>query len=303
MKLNRLIGILSILLQQQKVTAPFLAEKFEVSRRTINRDVEDLCKAGIPIVTTQGQNGGISIMDGYRMDRTLLTSADMQSILAGLRSLDSISGTNRYQQLMEKLSAGNSSVLTANHHIMINLAMWNKSALAPKIELLQSAIEHRQTIRFDYYSPTGDSHRVIEPYVLVFQWSSWYVWGYCLEKQDLRLFRLTRMAELKATGQSYLPRPVSPPALSTENVFPVAFHVSVRFLPSMKWRLMDEFGADSFKEQEDGTLLFSFGFTNQQNLFSWLLSCGTQAELLEPKELREALFALTKEINQKYCDS
>lgn len=92
MKIDRLIGILSILLQQEKVTAPYLAEKFEVSRRTINRDIEDICKAGIPVVTSQGQNGGISIMDGYRMDKTLLTSSDMQAILAGLKSLDSVSG-------------------------------------------------------------------------------------------------------------------------------------------------------------------------------------------------------------------
>ena len=88
MKIDRLIGILSILLQQEKVTAPYLADKFEVSRRTINRDIEDICKAGTPVVTSQGQNGGISIMDGYRMDKTLLTSSDMQAILAGLKSLE-----------------------------------------------------------------------------------------------------------------------------------------------------------------------------------------------------------------------
>lgn len=111
MKIDRLIGILSVLLQKDRVTAPYLAEKFEVSRRTINRDIEALCKAGIPIVTAQGQHGGISIMEGYRMDRTLLTSADMQAILAGLRSLDSVSGTSRYQQLMEKLSVGSPDIL------------------------------------------------------------------------------------------------------------------------------------------------------------------------------------------------
>ena len=88
MKIDRLIGILSILLQEEKTTAPELAERFEVSRRTINRDIEDLCKAGIPIKTAQGTGGGISIMDGYRMDRTILSSKDMQMILAGLRSLD-----------------------------------------------------------------------------------------------------------------------------------------------------------------------------------------------------------------------
>ena len=96
MKIDRQIGILAILLQKQMVTAPYLAEKFEVSRRTINRDIEDLCKAGIPIVTQQGIYGGISIVEDYKVDKTLFTQAEMQDILAGLRSLDSVNGTNRY---------------------------------------------------------------------------------------------------------------------------------------------------------------------------------------------------------------
>ena len=106
MKIDRMIGILSILLQEEKTTAPKLAERFEVSKRTINRDIEALCKAGVPIRTSQGAGGGISIMEGYRMDRTILTSKDMQMILAGLRSLDSVSGSSYYGQLMEKIQAG-----------------------------------------------------------------------------------------------------------------------------------------------------------------------------------------------------
>lgn len=93
MKTDRLIGILSILLQKDMVTAPYLAEHFEVSRRTIHRDIESLCKAGIPIATRQGTNGGISIMEDYKIDRTVLTTTEMQDILVGLRSLDSINGT------------------------------------------------------------------------------------------------------------------------------------------------------------------------------------------------------------------
>src|SRR5699024_8394827 len=103
MKMDRLIGILSILLQREKVTAPELAAQFEVSRRTIQRDIESLCRAGIPIATAQGAGGGISIMEGYRVDRTVLTAPEMQAILAGLRSLDSVSGTRRYAQLMETI--------------------------------------------------------------------------------------------------------------------------------------------------------------------------------------------------------
>ena len=117
MKLDRMIGILSVLLQKENTTAPELAEKFEVSRRTINRDIESLCKAGIPIQTIQGSGGGIRIMEGYRMDRTLLTSKDMQIILAGIRSMDSVSGSNYYGQLMEKLKAGSSELISAGDSI------------------------------------------------------------------------------------------------------------------------------------------------------------------------------------------
>jgi Predicted transcriptional regulator len=113
MKLDRLIAILSVLLNQEQSTAPELAKRFEVSRRTINRDIEALNQAGIPIVTQQGVGGGIRIMDGFRMDRTALTSREMQAILSGLRSLDSVSGTGQYRQLMEKISPGSSGLLPA----------------------------------------------------------------------------------------------------------------------------------------------------------------------------------------------
>ena len=122
MKIDRLIGILSVLLQKEKVTAPELASRFEVSRRTINRDIEDLCMAGIPVVTEQGRDGGISILENFRLDRTVLTRAEMQDILAGLRSLDSVNGTNRYGQLMEKLSKGSSDFLTGNQSVLIDLS-------------------------------------------------------------------------------------------------------------------------------------------------------------------------------------
>lgn len=139
MKIDRLIGILSILLQREKVTAPYLAEKFEVSRRTINRDIEDICKAGIPLVTSRGPGGGISIMEGYRMDRTLITSGEMEAILVGLRSLDSVSGSARYRLLMDKLAPGKQDMISSS--ILINLSSWYRQSLAPKIHLIQEAIE------------------------------------------------------------------------------------------------------------------------------------------------------------------
>ena len=198
MKLDRLIGILSILLQQEKITAPELADRFEVSRRTIQRDIESLCRAGIPIATAQGSGGGISILEGYRVDRTLLTAPEMQGILAGLRSLDSVSGTRRYAQLMEKLCAGAGTLVPGSAELLIDLSSWYKDSLAPKIELIQGAIRQRRTVRFCYFSPKGESRRTVEPYYLVFHWSAWYLWGRCQTREDYRLFKLNRMTELAA---------------------------------------------------------------------------------------------------------
>ena len=300
MKIDRLIGILSILLQQEKITAPYLAERFEVSRRTINRDIEDLCKAGISLVTTQGQNGGISIMEGYRLNRTLLTSSDMQAILTGLRSLDSVSGTNKYQQLMDKLAVNNATTLSSNNHILIDLSSYYKNSLAPKIEQIQNAIENKEYIWFEYYAPGGESVRKIEPYLLIFQWASWYVWGYCTEKEDYRTFKLNRMLHLKVLPDTFAKRDIPKYEVSVEHVFAQNIFVKAMFEPDMKWRLIEEYGVDSFTVQTDGRLLFGFGFYDEEYLFTWLLSFGDKVELLEPNELREEFAGLADRIKKKY---
>lgn len=299
MKMERLIGILSILLQREKVTAPELAERFEVSRRTIQRDIESLCRAGIPISTAQGTGGGISIMEGYRMDRTLLTAPEMQAILAGLRSLDSVSGTRRYSQLMEKLSAGAGALVPGGAHMLIDLSSWYKTSLPPKIELIQWAIEQRRSIRFAYFSPKGESARTVEPYYLVFHWSTWYVWGWCRSREDFRLFKLNRMTEL-SSGEAFEPRPAPLPALEPERIFPAKYQVTVLFDPACRWRLVEEYGMDRFTVEPDGRLRFAWGFPDADSVLSWVLTFGDKAELLEPKELRQELGALTATLADRY---
>lgn len=289
MRINRLIGILSVLLQREKVTAPELAEHFEVSRRTISRDIEELCKAGIPILTIQGQGGGITIMDGYRIDRTLLTGKEMQDILAGLRSLDSVNGTNRYVQLMEKLSAGSSDLLAGNQSVLIDLSSWHKNALASKIEMIRNAIEYKMEMDFCYYSPKGESNRQIEPYYLIFKWYSWYVWGWCKTRQDFRLFKLNRMEEVTFRGRIFEGRDCPLPDLSDNKVFPGEIEVKALFKPECKWRLVEEYGAGCFTEQEDGRLLFQSNYTNKDYLIDWLFSFRDGVELLAPEEIRKEI--------------
>lgn len=300
MKIDRLIGILSILLQRETVTAPYLAERFEVSRRTINRDIEDLCKAGIPIITKQGADGGISIMENYKIERTLLTSTEMKDILAGLRSLDSVNGTNRYGQLMEKLFVGSSDFMEGGQSVLIDLSSWYKDSLAPKIEQIRYAIDSRRELDFFYYSPGGESVRTIEPYYLIFRWSSWYVWGWCKYREDFRLFKLNRMDGMKLSEQTFPGREVPLPDLNDEQIFPGGIRVKALFEADCKWRLVEEFGKECFEEREDGKLLFHADYTNRENLLTWLMTFRNKAELLEPEYLREELKQALREMLDRY---
>ena len=302
MKIERLIGILSVLLQREKTTAPELAERFEVSRRTINRDIEDLCRAGIPIRTSQGTGGGISIMDGYRMDRTILTSKDMQMILAGLRSLDSVSGSSYYGQLMEKIQAGSSSFISGRDSILIDLSSWYRESLTPKIETIQDAIGDRHLVRFQYFSPSGDSERTVEPYYLVFHWSNWYLWGWCRDRKAFRLFKLNRMDSVQKTEEIFECREAPMPDLSNEKIFPGKIRVKALFEADQKWRLVEDFGPECFVERDDGRLLFTADYTDLESLVTWLMTFGDKVEVLEPKEAREAIARMAKRMAMLYKD-
>ena len=240
-------------------------------------------------MTMQGAKGGISIMENYKMEKTLLTNREMQDILAGLRSLDSINGTNRYGQLMEKLMAGSSDFMTGNQSVLIDLSSWYKDSLAPKIELIRDGIDRGVLLEFHYYSPKGITERKIEPYYLIFRWSSWYVWGWCAERKDFRLFKLNRMDRLVLSGKTFCKRAVPLPNLNAEQIFPGGIQVKAVFEPECRWRLVEEFGFDCFEEQPDGRLLFQADYTNKENLMTWLMTFRDRMVLLEPEELREEL--------------
>lgn len=298
MAVDRLIGILAVLLREERVTAGQLADRFEVSVRTVRRDIDRLCRAGIPLRTERGSGGGVSIMEGYDLDRTLLTDADRGAILAGLRSLDSVSGTGYYRQLMEKLPPAAESA--GDDCVVIDLASWYGPALAPRLAELKEACAGRRVVTFRYCAPGGESFRTVEPNKLVFRWSSWYLHGWCRDREDWRLFKLGRMLSLETLEETFSPRPAPWPITPAEQVYPGRLQAAVRFAPSARWRLVDEYGADSFQVQPDGGLLFERSFPGQEELVRWALSFGDAAEILSPAGARRALADLGKKIWEKY---
>ena len=288
MKIDRLIGIITLLLQNEKMTAPQLATRFEVSRRTIHRDIEVLCKAGIPLITTQGVDGGISIMDSYKMDKTLLTDTDLQAIITGLTSLDSVSEDLKYRNIIDKFLAHKEHSCTFNT-IMIDLSSHYKSTLAPQIKLINESIQNHTHIIFQYFNKNGKQQIILHPYLIVFKWSNWYVFGYCLEHAQFRLYKLNRITDLQCTNTPFEWIEIPSESLNFDNYFTNEIHAIIYFESSQKYRLIEEYGINSFSEMPDGRLCFSFPFTNPDYLISWVLSFGAHAELIEPQALRPLL--------------
>lgn len=302
MKIDRLLGILTILLQNQKVTAPWLADKFEVSRRTIGRDIDALCQAGIPVITLQGGGGGISIADGFKLDKSVLTSDELSGILAALKGIGTVSDKSQIERTLDKLGACKDAVISLQEPIIIDLASHYKGVLTPKIKLVKQAVLEHHLIEFDYYYEKGCTHRLIEPYFVIFQWSAWYVFGYCLDRQDWRLFKLTRLWELRLCAENYLVRDIPEEKRDFNTNFPDDKKLLAQFNPSVKYQLIEEFGFDSFTEGADGLLTAEIGYTRREYIIRWILGFGNKVKVLAPTDITEEIKIIAEEIAKSYRD-
>lgn len=285
MKIDRLIGIITTLQQKKSVTAPYLAEKFEVSRRTINRDIEDICKAGIPIITTQGANGGISIMDGFSLDTTIFTEQELTAIFTGLKTLDSVSNSASAEKLAQKI--GGSEAIRLADNMVIDLSSFYKDDLAAKIDKIKYAIKETKCITFHYCYNKGEADKQIEPYLIVFKWSDWYVFGFCRERQDFRMYKLRRMWNLRITNEFFVVRDIPEEKKQFGSHMTDDYVITAVYDASVKYRLVEEYGPDSFTEREDGTLYTEWGFTKIESAAEWFLSFGNKVKVLDPPEMVE----------------
>lgn len=300
MKIDRLIGIITLLLRNDRVTAPELAERFEVSRRTISRDIDAICQAGIPLVTEQGYGGGIRIAEGYKMDSTVLTKNELRAVLDGLRGIDSVSRTSVTLNLMEKLSVQDKGTVLSEGAVLIDLASHYEESLKEKIELIKHAVSKQHTITFCYYYSKGEEYREVEPYLLLFQWSSWYVYGFCRKRKAFRMFKLNRLWELKETQESYQVREPGETKRDFQDYFRQdSVRLKAVFEKDVKYRLVEEYGADCFTQDNQGNLVFEWDFVNYDNMRQWVLSFGSRVTVVEPKFLADDLIAdLEKNLNK-----
>lgn len=299
MKIDRLLGIVITLLLNEKVTAPYLAQKYEVSRRTINRDIDTLCNAGIPIITNPGINGGISISSNYKLDKSYLTDNELSSIFAGLSALNSVSENYRYRSLIDKLSNTNKNSVLSNY-FLINLSSHYKNSLIPKIETIQTALENTQAISFTYYKKDKEQNIILYPHRLVFQWSSWYVLGISENCDKFKLYKLNRLSHLKILHHTFDLQKIPDHILDFDSLFSNNFEVTILFDKSVKSKLIEEYDTDCFLELPNSQLLFTFSFTNEDYLLEWVLSFGDKAELILPERLRQRIKTELSNCLKKY---
>lgn len=296
MKLDRMLGILVTLLQNDRTSAPILAEKFEVSRRTISRDIEALCQAGIPIVTWQGGKGGISIAEGYRLDKSVLTTEELSGMIAAIKGLGTVSEKTQIERTLDKLALHNDKVVSLRESIVIDLASNYKGVLTEKIELIKEAIRDNRVIDFTYYYEKGKCLRRIEPYFIIFQWTSWYVFGFCLKRQDWRLFKLGRLWELKVSEDKFNPREIPEEKRDFNTGYTDHLKLVALFDPSVKYQLLETYGPDSFTETSEGLLRLQIGYTNFDYTLSWILGFGDKVKVMEPLEMKERIYQIAKKI-------
>ncbi len=289
MKIDRLLAITTILLNRGTVKAFELAEKFEVSTRTIYRDIDTLSAAGVPVYTSKGAGGGISLMEGYSFDKTLLSAKESESILLALQTLQA-TNIPEIDHIMEKFGALFQKT-SVTDWVQVDFSPWGSgSSENDKFNLIRRCILKRELMQFDYVGSGGiRSKRKVEPTTLQFKSSTWYLKAWCTEKKDFRIFRLSRIHNALPAGEFFVRRiNLNNTANKEENNCNVV-NLRLKFKPWVEYRLYDGYKDNLIKRKEDGSLELKVSFPEDEWVYGYLLSYGPDVEVIEPPHIRKIL--------------
>lgn len=307
MKIDRLMGITMYLLNRNVVSAKELAERFEVSVRTIVRDIESLSMAGIPISSSTGASGGYEILDTFKLNKQITTMEDYLFIITALKGMCSAYDSEKINITLEKL-------LTAGHYkdeeqrIFIDFGVVREGRNIPGfVREIEEAIQNKRIIEFDYADSAGQkSHRTVEPLALNYRWYAWYLLAYCTNKNDYRIFKLNRLTDLTVTDRQINCEHGNVPELlekqwrdDTRRYIPMKLlckaEVRVAIMEYMKGKIIEE--------RENGDFVIAtYGIENERMWLSLLLGFGDSIEVLEPQEVIDMLKEKALQIQNLYGD-
>ncbi|NDI35751.1 helix-turn-helix transcriptional regulator [Chengkuizengella sediminis] len=310
MKIERLIAIIMLLLEREVVPTSELTEKLEVSRRTIFRDIDTLNMAGLPIMTTRGSNGGVSLMKTYKVDNKLFTPKDVHSLITSLKS---------YYQLLENKEIANTLIklesmtegddsLKQNFHdeyfsIDLEPSQGNRS-LKNLLKVIEKAIKDKQYLLFDYIDINGKaSVRKVEPYKVIFKESSWYLQAFSLEKNDYRVFKLARMSKVRLSEEIFTPKNFVPiPMNCTDWMTKHRVPVTIKIDKSIKDKVIERFGEEYIIANNGNVYLAKYPIIDNENGYNELLKFGIKCEIIEPLSVRENFKKYLQNIFDKYIE-
>ncbi|WP_238916316.1 YafY family protein [Clostridium sp. YIM B02555] len=306
MKIERLLGIVVYLLNRDIVNASVLAEKFEVSIRTIQRDIETLNLAGIPVMSMYGTNGGYGIIDSFKLDKQIANIEDYQFIIAALTGMNSAYDNKKIETTLEKLLyvAKKEQFVKAKVKLDFSVSREGKN-IDEHLKLLEDAIGKEQIIEFEYTNSSSDKTlRKVEPIGVVYKWYAWYLLGYCCSKKDYRLFKVLRIRNLRKLDKSITTRHESLEVLlAQQEKNDNRKYIDVKLLCKEEIRISIEeyFPNASITTKENGDLIIQFHVPN--NEIGWkglIFTYGNKIKILEPEELRKEFLLKAQEIINTY---
>ena len=294
MKVDRLVSIIMTLLDKERIGAQELADTFEVSPRTIYRDIEAINMAGIPIRSIPGVGGGFEIMPEYKLDNKVFSTADLSAILMGLSSLSSVVRGGELANALEKVKSfipaeKAKDIEIKSNQICIDLSSWTGNrTIQPYVKIIQAALQNHTLLSFAYTAHHGKKTiRTVESYQLVLKGSRWYFQGYCRTRNDFRLFRVSRMSELQMKRETFIPRDFQKPILDFEEIAEaMQTDIKIRIHQSVLDRVLEYCPYDRFVPDDDAYYIVNFPFIENDYHYDILLGFGDKCECLEPLHIR-----------------
>lgn len=296
MKNNRLFGIIYLLLSKETMTANELSEYFEVSTRTIYRDIETLSELNIPIYMSKGKNGGIHLLHNYKLDKTLLTDQEQNQILFSLQ------GVNKLQidqdHIYEKLK--NLFSKEEENWFEVDFSVWEDSEEHKKLfESMKDAIINKKVITFSYFSSYGTkTERKVEPLKLCFKYNSWYLSAYDKNKEDYRFFKIMRMKNLKLLDETFERK--IPPSISQTDHQEKKVKLVLQIDKSLSYRVYDEFDNEAITKLDSGDFLVTVEFPMSDWVYGYILSFGNHIKVLKPDHLKQEILEILKKSLDNY---
>ncbi|QOX62037.1 YafY family transcriptional regulator [Anoxybacterium hadale] len=298
MQINRLFEMVYLLLNKKSITARELAERFEVSTRTIYRDLDILSSAGIPIYTSQGKGGGISLMDNFILNKSVFSEEEKNEILYALQSL-SIAQSPESEKVLAKLNGFFDH--KRSNWIEADLTPWGSGKDSQSsFSKLKEAILNRRVICFEYFNAMGESRgRTVEPLKLTFKVYAWYLQGYCRTRNAYRTFKIARMSDIVLTEEHFEEREIQG-GLTMEDDETSLLSLRLNVTADSAFRVFDDFSETDIQRMDDGSFSISVKLPESNWLIGYLLSYGDSMTVMEPKHIRERLREQAEQIAARY---